>query len=51
MEWLRRHGVIGCYDDYVGLPFVVLEDSRLLMQEEWAQERKQRAEADRGHRR
>lgn len=32
MHWLREHGIISCYDDYVGLPYAVLEDARLLME-------------------
>lgn len=31
MRWLREHGVIASYDDYVGLPVIVLEDARMVM--------------------
>lgn len=36
MGWLHEHGLIGNYDDYVGLPVCVLEDARLLMEAEAA---------------
>lgn len=34
MTWLHEHGAIANYDDYVGLPAVVLSDCRLVMQAE-----------------
>lgn len=41
MEWLREHGLISSYDDYVGLPACVLDDARLVM--EWDVTRRQKA--------
>ncbi|MGE0227755.1 MAG: hypothetical protein AB7I38_10950 [Dehalococcoidia bacterium] len=58
MRWLREHGVIGNYDDYVGLPVLVIEDARQVMAAEWQHEaaeavrnREQRRRAERGQRR
>lgn len=62
MRWLREHGVIASYDDYVGLPVMVLEDARMVMsaacQHEAAEaeradirDREQRRRAERGQRR
>lgn len=31
MHWLKEHGVTSNYEDYLALPFGVLEDCRLLM--------------------
>ena len=56
MRWLKEHGLIGSYDDYVGLPLPVLADARLGMAAEAEdyqrkeQERKAK-EAQRGVRR
>ena len=44
MRWLREHGVIASYDDYVGLPVMVLEDARQVMSAQWQHEA---AEAER----
>ncbi len=32
MRWLREHGLISSYDDYVDLPVTVLDDARMLME-------------------
>lgn len=34
MGWLRDHGLVSCYEDYLALPYAVLEDARLLMEHE-----------------
>ena len=47
MQWLREHGAIATYDDYVSLPVCVLEDARLLMEAEGQRMAKERAKADR----
>jgi hypothetical protein len=48
MGWLHEHGLIGSYDDYVGLPFAVLEDARLLMEQDALQAERERRKAGKG---
>lgn len=40
-RWLHEAGLIGCYDDYVALPFRVLQDARLVMAAEAQQKNRQ----------
>jgi len=51
MQWLHEHGLIANYEDYLGLPFTVLDDARLYMTIESehlrAQHEKQRAASER----
>lgn len=51
MQWLRQHGVIATYDDYVALPLAVLEDCRMLMEHEAMLAERERAAARAGGRR
>jgi hypothetical protein len=44
MRWLREHGLISSYDDYLALPAAVLGDAQLLMEAE-AVDAKRRREA------
>jgi hypothetical protein len=48
MAWLRDHGVIGNYDDYVALPVAVLDDARMLMAAEAEEQQRQQARAKLG---
>ena len=54
MRWLREHGLIATYDDYLSLPIAVLDDARLVMGAEWEREaaeaEKQNRETRRGGR-
>lgn len=54
MYWLREHGLVSSYDDYLALPAAVLDDARLYMGIEGehlrAQHEKARAASERAGR-
>ena len=43
MAWLREHGLIGSYDDYVSLPVAVLQDARMWEEADAADDHKRAA--------
>jgi hypothetical protein len=43
MRWLHEHGVIANYQDYLALPFRVLQECRLVMEAHAAAEAAERA--------
>lgn len=51
MGWLREHGLISKYEDYLDLPMSVLEDARLLMEGEAVAVKRERARAEQAARR
>ena len=41
MRWLKEHGVINSYDDYMALPLTVIDDARMLMEAEQRERERQ----------
>jgi hypothetical protein len=39
--WLSEHGLISNYEDFLGLPYAVLEDAGLAMEAEAAEQKRQ----------
>lgn len=50
MHWLKEHGVIASYDDYLGLPIPVLEHAQLMMAAEVAHRKSENARAEQANR-